>query len=143
MNKKNKILSCIQILAILSIIVCNGSITVNTPQKYREFPCKGHQCGCKSEPDHERNCCCTFTGKQGMFLTGNKQKDVFQVFVSSINCKYGNDPLTGIIFTGKYILEEQVRPIKIPFLCFLPLATSIYLPEAFVSPPKKPPRFFV
>lgn len=143
MNRRLKAFSIIHSMIIICLMFCNGGTGTNSFQKSAGYLCKELQCGCKLSPDCKRNCCCTFTGKQGTFLTGDKQKDVFQVFMSSINCKYGNDPLTGITFTGKYILDEQVRPIKKSFLCFLPPETSIYLPEVFISPPKKPPRFFV
>ena len=141
--KSSKILAYIQILTIVCLMVCNDGVRVNSVKKSGEFPCKRHQCGCKSESDCEAHCCCGLYKHQGKFQNnGNEQKNSFQVFMSSVNCKYGNDPLASITFTAKYILESQVQPIKESFLCFLFSNTSICPPDVFVSPPEKPPQNF-
>lgn len=142
MNKKNKILSCIQILAILSIIICNGSITVNIPQKYTEFPCKEHQCGCKSEPDCKKHCCCGFYGDRHTFQGNNKEeKKVLHAFISSMHCKYGNDPLTKTTITAEYKGEEKTELVKESFSSFLFYSTPRYPSDIIASPPEKPPRY--
>jgi len=142
--KSNKTLAYIQILVIVCLMVCNDGIKVTSVKKSGEFPCKEHQCGCKSESDCMTHCCCGLYKNQGKFQNnGNEQKNSFQVFMSSVNCKYGNDPLASITFTAKYILESQVQPIKESFLYFLSHDISISLREVFASPPEKPPRYFI
>ena len=143
MSKRNKILAYVQILVLVCLMVCNGGITVNSSRKSDSFPCKGHQCGCKSEWDCMTHCCCFAHENQDEFQNNNeKQKNGFHTFISSVNCKSGNDPLTGITFTAKYILEGKVQPIKESFLCFLFNDTSNSIPEVIISPPEKPPRYF-
>lgn len=144
MSKSNKILVSIQILAVVCLMLCNGSVAVNSIRKSDTFSCKGHQCGCESESVCKTHCCCTLYENQYKFKNNTeKQKIGFRTFMSTVNCKYGNDPLTGITFTTKYILESQGQPIKESFLCFLFSETSICLPEVFASPPEKPPRHFI
>ncbi len=143
MNKSRKIFSTIQVLIIICLMLCNRGTWINSSQKTRESLCKDLQCGCKLVSDCKKYCCCTFTGEQNTPRTSNGQKDVFQIFMSSINCKYGNDPLNSITFTSKYILEDQVQFTRKTFLCFLSQATLIYPPEVFIFPPKKPPRYFL
>ena len=138
MYKSHRTLSYILILIILCLTVCNRGMAVNSFKKTGEFSCKGHQCGCKSESDCKIHCCCGhFQYKRG------KQKNGLQSFISSVNCKFGDNPVSGITFSAKYILESNVMPINESFLCFLPHGTSIYLPDIFVSPPEKPPRNFI
>ena len=143
MSKRNRILAIVQVLIIVSLMLCNGGVSGNLPKKYDAFPCKDHQCGCKSESDCKTHCCCVPDENLNKFSNNSEKQNRFKTFISSINCKYGNDPLTTITFTAKYILERQVRPIKESFLCFLSNDTSFHLPEAIVSPPEKPPRYFV
>lgn len=142
MNKKSKILACIQILTILWIIVCNGNITVNNPQKYGEFPCKGHECGCKSEPDCKKHCCCGFYG-DGHTLQGNNkgEKKILSAFINSIHCRYGNDPLTKITITSEYKGDKKTELIKESFHSFSFYITSLYPSDIIASPPEKPPRY--
>jgi len=142
MSKCNKIFACIQIFVILFLMVCNGGSVISNAKKSGAFPCAGHQCGCKSEADCKTHCCCAPDENQNKFHNNSKNQNVFKTFISSINCKYGNDPLT-ISFTAKYMLERQVRPIKEAFLCFLSNDISIHLPEVFVAPPEKPPRHYL
>ena len=144
MSKSNKILSYIQILVIVCMMLCNDGIRVTSVTKSEDFPCKGHRCGCKLESDCKVHCCCELYKNQDKFRDNNsEQKNSFRVFISSINCKYGSDPLTSITFTAKYILENQVQPIKESFLCFLFHDISSDLLEVFLSPPGKPPRHFI
>jgi len=70
------------------------------------------------------------------------RKNGLHVVISGVNCKYGDSPLKGIIFTVKYILEVKVQSEKEFFLCFFSHDTSIRIPEMSVSPPEKPPRDF-
>jgi hypothetical protein len=140
MNKQNKILSCIQVLVIVFLIACSGGTSVKLSRQSGKFLCEEHQCGCKSEFDCMTNCCCTFSENPNVFQNNNKS---LQAFISSINCNYGNDPLTGIAVTTKYIKEDKVRPIEESFLCFLFSTTSIYPSEIIPSHPEKPPRYFL
>jgi len=142
MSKCNKIFACIQTFVILFLMVCNGGSITNSAKKSGAFPSAGHQCGCKSEADCKTHCCCTPDENQNKFHNSSEKHNGFRAFISSVNCKYGNDPLTTITFTAKYILESQVRPIKESFLCFLFNDTSINLPEVFTPPPEKPPKLF-
>ena len=142
MSKCNKIFACIQTFVILFLMVCNGGSVISYAKKSDAFPCEVHQCGCKSEADCKTHCCCAPDENQNKFHNNSKNQNVFKTFISSINCKYGNDPLT-ISFTAKYMLERQVRPIKEAFLCFLSNDISIHLPEVFVAPPEKPPRHYL
>lgn len=144
MSKRNKILTYIQVLVVLCILACNSDRAVNFSLKSDEFPCKGHQCGCNTEPDYRERCCCAVNENRNNFLNNSqKQKNGFRIFISSIHCKYGNEAFTGISFTGKYILEDNVQPIKESLLYFLFNTISIPISEGMVSPPKKPPRYLV
>ncbi|CAG1771570.1 hypothetical protein BAC3_01914 [uncultured bacterium] len=143
MSKSNKILSYIQILVIVCMMLCNDGIRVTSVTKSEDFPCKGHRCGCKSESDCKAHCCCGLFKNHDKFQNSNEQRNGFHVFISSVNCKYGSDLLSSITFTAKYILENQVQPIKESFLCFLSHDISIDLLEVFLSPPGKPPRHFI
>lgn len=143
MSKCNKIFACIQTFVILFLMICHGGSVISNAKISGAFPCAGHQCGCKSEADCKTHCCCAPDENQNKFRSNSENQNGFKTFISSINCKYGNEPLTTITFTAKYILESQVRPIKESFLCFLSNDTSFHLPEAIVSPPEKPPRYFV
>lgn len=131
MSKWNKICASIQIFVFLFLMVCNGGSIISPAKKSDVFQCAGHQCGCKSVSDCKTHCCCT----------PDENQNGFKTFISSVNCKYGNDPLT-ISFTAKYMLESRVLPIKESFLCFLFNDTSNNLPEVFTSPPEKPPKLF-
>lgn len=143
MIKWNKIFACIQTFFMLFLMVCNSGSVISNAKKSDAFPCAGHQCGCKSEFDCKTHCCCAPRQDHDKFQNNTEnQKGSFQVFISSINCKMGNDLLTSINFTAKYILESKVQPLKETFLCFLLHDTSINLPEVFTSPPEKPPKFF-
>ena len=137
-----KILSYTQILVIVCLAFFSAGIPVNSFRKSGEFPCKEHHCGCKSEFGCKTHCCCAPDENQNKFRNNSKNQNGFKTFISSINCKYGNDPLTTISFTAKYMLNGQVLPIKESFLCFLFNDTSINLPEVFTSPPEKPPKLF-
>ena len=142
MSNRNKTLSYIQIMVVICLMFCNGGIGINLPKKSDEFPCKEHQCGCKSEADCKTHCCCAPDENQNKFRSNSENQNGFKTFISSINCKYGNDPLT-ISFTAKYMLESHVPPIQESFLCFLSNDISIRLPEVFVAPPEKPPRHYL
>ena len=138
-----KIFSYTQILVIVCLTFFSAGIPVNSFRKSGEFSCKEHHCGCKSEFDCKTHCCCAPRQDHDKFQNNTEnQKGSFQVFISSLNCKMGNDLLTSINFTAKYILESKVQPLKETFLCFLLHDTSVHLPEVFLSPPEKPPKFF-
>lgn len=141
MSKWNKICASIQIFVFLFLMVCNGGSIISPAKKSDVFPCAGHQCGCKSVPDCKTHCCCAPDENQNKFHNSSENPNGFRAFISSVNCKYGNDPLT-ISFTAKYMLESQILPIKESFLCFLFNDTSINLPEVFTPPPEKPPKLF-
>ena len=143
MSKCNKIFACIQTFVILFLMICHGGSVISNAKKSGAFPCAGHQCGCKSEADCKTHCCCAPDENQNKFHNSSEKHNGFRAFISSINCKYGNDPLTTITFTAKYMLESQILPIKESFLCFLFNDTSINLPEVFTPPPEKPPRRFI
>src|SRR5574341_1875280 len=129
MGKSNKILAYVQILAIVCLMACNGSISARSSQKSNSLPCKGHQCGCKSELDCIMHCCCFTNEKHEKFQSnGRERKGGIRAFISSVNCKNGNDPLTGITFTAKYIVESKVQSGKESFLCFLFNESSIFIP---------------
>lgn len=143
MSRTYKIFCITHSMILICLMFCNGGTGINPSSESRESLCKGLQCGCRSEPDYKKDCCCTFTGEQDVSHTGDKQKNIFRVFMSSIECMYGKGPLVTITFTSKYILEGPVLPIERIFLCFLPPEIPIYFPEVFISPPKKPPRYFL
>jgi len=143
MSKVTPIITYLQIIVIVCLTICNDCSVVNLPKRSDTFPCKGHQCGCKSEYDCKTHCCCGLYKNHDKFQNhSQQQKNVFHAFVSSVNCKYGNNPLTSITFAAKYILDDQVQVIKELFMGFLLNDTSITPPDPFVSPPKKPPRYF-
>ena len=143
MSKCNKIFACIQTFVIFFLMVCCGGNIISSAKKSGAFPCEEHQCGCKSEADCKTHCCCAPGENQNKFRNSSEKHNGFRAFISSVNCKYGNDPLTTITFTAKYILEDKVPPIKELFLCFLFNDVSIHLPEVFVAPPEKPPRHYL
>ena len=143
MSKVTPIITYLQIIVIACLTICNDCSIVNFPKQSDTFPCKGHQCGCKSEYDCKTHCCCGFYKDHEKYQNPSKQqKNMFNTFVSNVNCKYGNDPLNSITFTAKYILENQVQPIKELFMGFLFTSNSITLPDPFLPPPEKPPRRF-
>ena len=142
MSKCNKIFACIQTCVILFLMICHGGGIISNAKKSGAFPCAGHQCGCKSDADCKTHCCCAPDENQKKFRNNSENQKGFRTFISSINCKYGNDPLT-ISFTAKYMLESHVPPIQESFLCFLSNDISIRLPEVFVPPPEKPPRHYL
>lgn len=144
MSKSNRILAIVQILIIVSLMLCNGGVSENLPDKSEIFPCKAHQCGCKTEYDCKTHCCCAnHENSDTLDIQNNTQGNSFRAFVSSINCKYGSESFKSIDSSVKYMFENSVKPLSETFLCFLPHNSSIRLPEAFVSPPEKPPRFFI
>ena len=142
MSKCNKIFACIQTCVILFLMICHGSGIISNAKKSGAFPCAGHQCGCKSDADCKTHCCCAPDENQNKFRNNSENQKGFRTFISSINCKYGNDPLT-ISFTAKYMLESRDTLTKEAFLCFLSNDISIRLPEVFVPPPEKPPRHYL
>lgn len=142
MSKCNKIFACIQTCVILFLMICHGGSVISIAKKSGAFPCAGHQCGCKSEADCKTHCCCAPDENQNKFRNNSENLNRFKTFISSINCKYGNDPLT-ISFTAKYMLESRDTLTKESFLSFLFNDLSIRLPEVFVAPPEKPPRHYL
>lgn len=137
MYKSRKTLIYLQIVIIISLMIFNKGIEVNSFVKTGDFSCKGHQCGCKSEYDCKKHCCCAPTQ-----IMREKQKNGLQSFISSINCKVGDTSNGDITFSGKYLSGSNVMQMEELFLCFLSLCTSIRLPGIFASPPEKPPRSF-
>ena len=142
MSKWNKIVACIQTFVFLFLMICNGGSTISSVKKSDAFPCAGHQCGCKSAADCKAHCCCAPGKNQNKFHNSSEKHNGFRAFISSVNCKYGNDPLTTITFTANSIFEGKVPQIKELFLCFLFNDLLIRLPEVFVAPPEKPPRHY-
>ena len=142
MSKCNKIFACIQTFVILFLMVCNGGSVISYAKKYDAFPCEVHQCGCKSAADFKTHCCCAPDESQNKFHNSSEKQNGFKTFISSVNCKYGNEPLT-ISFTAKYMLESLNTQTKESFLSFLFNDLSIRLPEVFVAPPEKPPRYYL
>ena len=136
----NKILSCIQILIFVCLTVCNGNLMTNPVRGPEQFPCKGHQCGCKTEADCKAHCCCAHNEFQ---TNSKKQKNGLYTFISSINCKSGNPLISGVSFSEKYVPTEKALSTQAPFLCFLHCGVSFIPPDAFISLPKKPPRHLI
>ena len=142
--KTKGIFSYIQIVILACLMMCNGGKVLTVSVKTNEFPCKGHQCGCISKSDCKRNCCCALYGNQSELKdVSSKQKNSFQVFISSINCKSDSRSLSDLSFTAKYVLDIKVSLSKESFFCFNSNNTSICPPEVFLSPPEKPPRRFI
>lgn len=144
MNKFCKILSCIQILVMICLMVCTAGIRTDFSQRPGAYPCKKHQCGCKSETDCKTHCCCAL--QKNSYRTqenNNEQRSSLQVFISSVDCRYGNDPMTIIAFAAEYIVEGNAQPAKELFLYFLRDTISIYSPEVCILPPEKPPRSLI
>jgi len=142
MSKCNKIFACIQTCVILFLMICHGGSVISNAKKSGAFSCAGHQCGCKSAADCKTQCCCAPDENQNKFRSNSENQNGFKIFISSINCKYGNEPLN-ISFTAKYMLESRDTLTKESFLCFLSNDISIRLPEVFVAPPEKPPRYYL
>jgi len=142
MSKYNKIFACIQTCVILFLMACSGGNIITNAKKSGAFPCEEHQCGCKSEADCKTHCCCAPDENQNKFRNNSENQNGFKTFISSINCKYGNDPLT-ISFTAKYMLENRDTLTEESFLSFLSNDLTIRLPEVVVAPPEKPPRHYL
>ena len=142
MSKWNKIFACIQTFVILFLMVCNGGSIISNAKNSDAFPCEEHQCGCKTVVDCKVHCCCAPDENKNKLSNNGEKQNGFNTFISSINCKYGNDPLT-ISFTAKYVPESHDALIKESFLCFLFNDISMRLPEVFVAPPEKPPRYYL
>mgnify|MGYP001610369712 CR=1 FL=1 len=143
MSRIGKIVIYIQILVMVCLSLCNVGLVINYPKKPVAFPCKEHECGCKSEADCMTNCCCSPSyGNQLKSQHGVKeQKNSFLSFISSLKCKSGSDAITFINTEFKYILEDNFVIPQITFLCFLANDTLVHLCEVMVSPPEKPPRY--
>lgn len=142
MSKVNKVFACIQIIIFLSLTLCGSGITSNVSSKSGEFPCKGHECGCKSASDCRTHCCCsTQENYAKSHHDAKKQKDIFQSFISSLKCKSGSDAITCINAELKYVLEDYCVIPPITFFCFLADDTLAHIREVMVSPPEKPPRY--
>ncbi len=143
MSKMNKVIAGIQILIFLSLTLCSSGINIRLSGKSDEFPCKDHQCGCKSEADCKTNCCCSPHGNQLMSQHDAKtKKNSLQSFISSLRCKSGSDAITCINAELKYVLEDYFVIPPITFFCFLAGDTLAHIHEVMVSPPEKPPRCF-
>lgn len=143
MSKINKVIACIQILIFLSLTLCSSGVTLSLSGKSDEFPCKDHQCGCKSEADCKTNCCCSPRGNQLKSQNSvQKQKNGFHSFISSVRCKSGSDAIAFTSIELNYILEDYFTIPSITFFCFLAGDTLAHIHEVMVSPPEKPPRCF-
>ncbi|MCF6155610.1 MAG: hypothetical protein E3K36_10230 [Candidatus Brocadia sp.] len=141
MSNTNKILACIQILIFLSHTLCGSGINFNVSVKSGEFPCKDHECGCKSASDCRTNCCCSPQGNYAKsHHDAKKQKNGFQSFISSLMCKSGSDGISVINTELKYVLEDDFVIPQIAFLYFLASDIMVHICEPMVSPPEKPPR---
>ena len=120
MNAMNKILSYIQILVFVCLTVCNGNLMTNPVQGPEPFPCKGHQCGCKTEEACKDHCCCASYENHNEFQDiSKKQKNGLYAFISSINCKSGNTLISCVSFSEKYVSTEKALPSQAPLFCFL------------------------
>lgn len=141
MSKANKILACIQILVFFSLTLCGSGITFTVSATSGEFPCKDHNCGCKSASDCRTNCCCLPQRDHEKYHYGvKKQKNGLQSFIGSLMCKSGSDGITVINTELKYVLEDDFAIPRIAFLCLLTGDTLAHICEPLVSPPEKPPR---
>ncbi|MGQ3685709.1 MAG: hypothetical protein ACUBOA_12010 [Candidatus Loosdrechtia sp.] len=143
MSKINKVIACIQIVIFLSLMLCSSGVTtMNSLRKPDEFPCKDHDCGCKSADDCRTNCCCFPQGNHpGHYHSAKKQKSSLQSFISSLKCKSGSAAMVLINTEFKCIMEDYFVIPHITFLCFLASDTLTRLREVMVSPPEKPPRY--
>lgn len=140
----NKILSCIQILVFVSLTVCNGNLITNPVRVTEPFPCKGHQCGCKTAAECKDHCCCaSYENHNGSQDINKKQKNGLYAFISSINCKSGSTLISCVSFNEKYVSTGKALPSQAPLLCFLHGDVSFFLPETFIPLPKKPPRHLI
>lgn len=142
MNKINRVIACVQIFIFLCLILCSGGVTISLSGKSGEFPCKDHECGCKSETDCKTNCCCS---PQGNHLKSQnsvqKQKNGFHAFISSVRCKSGSDAIPFTSIELNYIPEGYFTIPQLTFLCFLDGNTLAHLSGPMVFPLEKPPRF--
>lgn len=140
----NKIISGIQILIFVCLTVCNGNLMTNPVRVAEPFPCKGHQCGCKTEEVCKDHCCCSaYENHNKLQSNSKKQQNSLRVFISSINCKSGNTLISGVSFSEKYVSTEKAPSSQAPLLCFLPCDVSFPLTEVCIFLPKKPPRQFI
>lgn len=140
MRNTNKIFSYIQILVMVYLMACSEDKGRIFFSQAENFPCAGHQCGCKTEADCKTHCCCSPHKNHNNFQNNSENYNSFRVFISSLNCKYGSNVLTTITFQSKYVLADKIRPITASFLCFLVSNTVISSPEILASPIEKPPR---
>ena len=143
MRNINKIFSYVQILVIVCLMAMSEDRGRIFFSKSENFPCAEHQCGCKTEADCKAHCCCSPHKDHNEFQNNSEKHNSFRVFISSLNCKYGNNTLTGITFQSKYILADKIQAITGSFLCFLISNTVIPSPEILASPIEKPPRYFI
>ncbi len=140
----NKILPCIQILVFVCLTVCNGNLMTNPVRGPEPFPCKGHQCGCKTVEECKDHCCCASYENHNEFQANSKkQKNGLYTFISSVNCKSGSTLISCVSFSEKYVSTEKALSSQAPLLCLLHRDVSFPPPEAFISLPKKPPRHLI
>ncbi|MCF6149806.1 MAG: hypothetical protein E3K37_14220 [Candidatus Kuenenia sp.] len=143
MSKTGKIVIYIQLLVMVCLSLCNVGLIISCPKKQAAFPCKEHECGCKSEADCMTNCCCFPSGSRSEFQNvPDGQKNGLLSFISSVQCKSGSDVIAFINSNLKYILEYNTIVHRLAFLCFLSNNPLIHPCEPMVSPPEKPPRYF-
>ncbi len=143
MKNINKVFSYIQILVIVCLMAMSEDRGRVFFSKSENFPCAAHQCGCKTEADCKAHCCCSPHKNYDKFQNNSEKHKSFRVFISSLNCKYGNNALTGITFHSEYVLTDKIQPITESLLCFLISNTVIPSPEILPSPIEKPPRYFL
>jgi hypothetical protein len=143
MRNINKIFSYIQMLVIVCLMAMSEDQGRIFFSKSENFPCVAHQCGCKTEADCKAHCCCSSHKDRNEFQNISEKHESFRVFISSLNCKRGNNAFTSTTFQGKYVLANKIQPTTESFLCFLISNTLIPSPEIRASPIEKPPRYFI
>ena len=143
MRNINKIFSYAQMLVIVCLMAMSEDQGRIFFGKSENFPCAAHQCGCKTEADCKAHCCCSPHKDQNEFQNISEKHKSFHVFISSLNCKHGNNAFTSTTFQSKYVLANKVQPTTESFLCFLISNTLIPSPEILPSPIEKPPRYFI
>jgi len=144
MSRSGKFIIYVQILVTVCLALCTTSIINNCPKKPGAFPCKEHVCGCKSETDCMTHCCCFPAGdSQGIHNNAKEDKSGLLSFISSLQCKSGSDAVSFINSNLKYIVEVNTISHQLVFLCFLSNVPFIHPCEPIVSPPEKPPRYFL
>ena len=144
MIKKNKVFTCILILAIVSFAMCgDDDVTGAAPKNDNDISRINIQCHCTHTSVTEKCCCCTRNETCERYQNNAENAGRgFYLSNSCIRCSEGAALHIGRIIILKYMPLDKIRQTSEQFICFLFKNNTAFMPETDIFPPKKPPRVF-